>query len=793
MSTLQKTHNKTLSNVGQTKEKITQNRFIGPFHYSELTLSSLCEIVGEKSRNCYEFLFFIPGYCLTFENEQVKNRWVWNWNTYYSSNSDLVAFLIHSSTFIPNKTAVNPLGLLVTICFIDVKPPSYAMKRKNGIRSRYSSKLKGTCFFANSVEIIKDQEKVPSSYWTVPQLSEFIHQNKQNGKLLTNPPSNPNMGPLHDSSASVQSQTHKVTKKTQSQQNTKYVIQSKQFRIKVGKNLEEGQEACKEGDEEEGKKTNLTFKRNKKNPLKKKSKKLNSQNHGHHHGHSKRHHNKNNKNKNKNHKNKNKKKINNLKLLNRKRKHKKFKRSTKTKSLYSSNSSSMEESGSNSNSQSEISDLQTNNKSDNTMTDTYSNIESESSLSSQSTNSYLNSSSYSNLNSESNSISESESGSGSGSESDFGLGFPKKKNQKKRKKKLKHKHKYKHKQKQHKHKQKMKKKQKQKEKHKHKQSLNKFQKKKRYRKKKIKREKQKKKKKKTNRVQITNSVSLPNLVLFQQDDGDTSTDKDPLKNKSKKNKDDENQFYNSDPEIQDENHDAQNNFFSFLKNSKRFIKQNKSKTKSKDQGQGEKNPSQEQLDHFMRKKSILLSIWEKCGSEQFLKTDFHSNNEKALDANLFSELSISDKKKNQSTAQVENSFSTQSILYSLSNEPCLSYSTDYLGDFGFQNKDQTYYKFRSQVLYLETAEKRFELSFEQNGLFKLSQVLNPETYHYQSILHPTNIPMEKTKIKTIKQNLFWGQIIWSNNCILFGDFMLEPIKFFWCKKNQTRDLNKNQN
>ncbi|KAJ6246767.1 hypothetical protein M0813_02020 [Anaeramoeba flamelloides] len=696
MDTSQKTRNKTLSNVEQTKGKITQNGFIGPFHYSELTLSSLCEIVGEKSRNCSEFLFFIPGYCLTFENEQVKNRWVWNWNTYYSSNSDLVAFLIHSSTFIPNKTAVNPLGLLVTICFIDVKPPSYAMKRKNGIRSRYSSKLKGTCFFAKSVEIINDQEKVPSTFWTVPQLREFIHQNKQNGKILEHSQNNPNMGNLHDSSASVQNQTQKITRKTRSQKNKKYVIQSKQFRIKVGKNLEEDEEnededeeedededeedegedeeeeqdeEEEEGDEEEdkeeedGQKKNLKFKRNKKNTLKKKSKKLYSQNHNHHR-HRKRHHNKNNKNKNKNHKNK--KKINDLRILNRKRKHKKFKRSTKMKNQYSSNSSSNEESGSNSNSQSQISDLQTKNKSGIINTDTYSNIESESSLSSPSANSYLNSSSYSNLNSESNSILETESE----SESDFGLDLHQKKTQKKRKKKQKHKHKSKYKQK-HKQKQKQKNKQKhkQKEKHKHKQGLNKLKKKKRYRKKKIKREKQKKKKKKTNRVQITNSVSLPNLVLLQQNDEGILNEKAQLKNKSKKNKDDENQFYNSDPEIQEEIHETQNNFCSFLKNSKHFIKQNKSKAKSKNRGKGNGHPNQEQLDHFMRKKSILLSIWEKCGSEQFLKTDFHSNNEKVLDANLFTELSISDNKKNQNTAQVENSFSTQSILYSLSNEP----------------------------------------------------------------------------------------------------------------------------
>ncbi|KAJ6241556.1 hypothetical protein M0813_00254 [Anaeramoeba flamelloides] len=146
MNLLQKTCQTKISKVCQTKDEISRKEVLGPFRYSKLTLSSLCEIVGTKFRMCYDFLFYIPGCCCTFENEQVKKRWVWNWENYYSSNSDLVAFLIHSSTYIPKKNASNPLGLLVTIRFVDVKPTSYTMKRKNGIRSRYSAKIKGIMY-----------------------------------------------------------------------------------------------------------------------------------------------------------------------------------------------------------------------------------------------------------------------------------------------------------------------------------------------------------------------------------------------------------------------------------------------------------------------------------------------------------------------------------------------------------------------------------------------------------------------------------------------------------------------
>ncbi|KAJ3448088.1 kinesin-like protein klp98a [Anaeramoeba flamelloides] len=740
MSTLPKTSKKMFSKDGQINDKMTQNGVIGPFHYLKLSLSSLCEIVGAKSRMCYDFLFYIPGYCLTFENEQVKKRWVWNWNTYYSSNSDLVAFLIHSSTFIPNKTATNPLGLLVTVRFIDAKPPSYSMRRKNGIRSRYSSKLKGSCFFAKSIEIINDQGKEPTDYWTVPQLREFINLNCKTVNGSRNLHRNPNMG-YFEGSIDTRDLVNDQRQKRKTLQNSKFIHQSKHFRITVGKNQEREEELELELEQEqqqeqelqqqqqqqqqrkqqqqqvqrqqEREKKNIYKNRDQKNRFKKKSKKIynhnTTQNYNDHILQNETIQNNT---------------LNNSKILNRKRKHKAFVRLPTIESQSSSNSSSNSD---------------------------YENISNSSYLSSQSTNTSLTSLSYTNSNPISNSKSESE----------FHLQMGKKKKkkmqnftgQKKTKKR-----------------------------------------KGRRRKAKIKRKvKQTKNKKiKANKPQMISSVSLPNLIFLQQNGNDLFNEKEKLKNISKNNKlsddddddedEDEDQFYNSEPEMQDGNLDTQNSFDSFLKNSKSFMKKKIASTT---------NPNQQQLDHFRRKKSILLSIWEKCGSKQFLQTDFHSNNERALDMNLLSSLSISNKKNSKNTNYHENSFSSQTVLYSLSNEPCLSYSLDYIGDFGFQNKDQTYYKFRSQVLYLETAEKRFELSFEQNGLFRFAQVLNPETYHYNSILNPINTPMENNRITVIKQNLFWGQIKWSNNCILFGDFMLEPIKFFWCKKKKTTELNNN--
>ncbi|KAJ3440730.1 hypothetical protein M0812_14401 [Anaeramoeba flamelloides] len=705
----------------ERNEKMTQNGVIGPFHYSELALSSLCEIVGVKSRMCYDFLFYIPGYCLTFENEQVKKRWVWNWSTYYSSNSDLVTFLIHSSTFIPKKTAINPLGVLVTIRFVDTKPPSYSMKRKNGIRSRYSSKLKGSCFFAKSIEIINDRGKIPTTYWTVPQLREFIDLNCKTGNGLRNSNDNTNMGDF-DGSFDTRNLMNDQCQKRRNQQNSKFIHQSKHFRITVGKNQQQEEELEIEKEqqqkqqqqqqqqqeqEREREKKNIYKNRDQKNYFKKKTK------------------NNYNRNTTQNYNDhiqqiviNQTSTLKNAKILNRKRKHKAFVRLPTMKSQSSSNSSS-------------------NSDYENNFNSSYPSL--------QPTNISKSTRSYPNSNSISNSKSESEFHLQKGKKKKY-QNFTNKKKTKKQKGRI--------------------------------------------RKAKIKR-KAKQTEIKTNKPQMTSSVSLPNLIFLQQNGTDILNGKEKSKNISKNNKlgdydddEDDDQFYNSEPETQDDNLDTQNNFDSFLKNSKSFIKKKSTSTT---------NPNQQQLDHFRRKKSILLSIWEKCGSKKFLQTDFHSSNENVLDVNLFTDLTISNKKNNKNTNIQENSFSSQTVLYSLSNEPCLSYSLDYIGDFGFQNKDQTYYKFRSQVLYLETAEKRFELSFQQNGLFRFAQVLNPETYHYNSILHPINIPIENTGIIIIKVNLFWGQIKWSTNCILFGDFMLEPIKFFWCKKKQTTKSNKNKN
>ncbi|KAJ6244043.1 hypothetical protein M0813_21302 [Anaeramoeba flamelloides] len=781
MDTLLRTSKKTFSNVGQINEKKTGNGVIGPFHYSELTLSSLCEIIGSKPQRCSDFLFFVPGYCLTFENEQVKNRWVWNWDKYYSSNSDLVAFLIHSSTYIPKKTSQSPIGLLVTIRFIDVKPPSFAMKRKNGIRSRYSSKLKGSCFFAKSIEIINDQKKVPTDYFSTPQLKEFMELNGSNRKrkfvTLNSKDFLKNSKPIFERNKVLNPDDQKKKRKKVNPKNIKNEAQPKRFKIKFSKH-QLGQEQEKEQEHEQIKKK----RNNKKKSIdhhkkhKKNSKKLYSHD--------------SNRNRSPKRKKRNKKRNSSyFKLLNRKTKEKRLKRSPKIRSKYSPHTSSVSGSENGFDSQRQISEesdsetfavINTNTDFDRkatlrikNCTDQKSDSNNESDYKSDH-NSESHYSSQPNSSFETNSNSDSVSESNSISERENEKKYKKKKKTKYRKRKKKREsRKSKHKKRS---KQRRKKKFRKKEKRKMKTRHRNTSKNKNY---KTKQNKKKKKNLEQNplspKLQLTNSVSLPNLVVSP-----ISKQKGDLKCSNQSQN-----FCNSEPEIQDIT-ELQNDFLSFLK----YPHQSQSQSQSQSPNQ---KLNKEQIENLLLKKQIFFSIWKKCGSKQFLQTDFHSNNEELLDDSLLTELSSENNNTDTNTFTDtntnENSFSSQSVLFSLSNEPCLSYSMDYLSDFGFQNKEQTYYKFRNRVLYLETMEKRYELSFEQNGLFRLAQILNPETHHFNSF----NIPMDPQKIKIIKQNFFWGQIKWSANFILFGDFMIEPIKFFWCEKKQARILNNKEN
>ncbi|KAJ3449450.1 hypothetical protein M0812_05599 [Anaeramoeba flamelloides] len=168
------TQQKLISPPFGHNQEIEQISVLGPFHYSEITPQQIMESLSDRFVLGYNYLFYIPGSSLTFENPNVKKRWVWNSNTnQYNCNSDLVAFLIHSSHFIPKKTSITPEGVFVTIRYLESDSNSYVMKRKNGIRSRHSSKLKGMSVKVQAIRIITGSDQIPKTFWSLKQLVEF--------------------------------------------------------------------------------------------------------------------------------------------------------------------------------------------------------------------------------------------------------------------------------------------------------------------------------------------------------------------------------------------------------------------------------------------------------------------------------------------------------------------------------------------------------------------------------------------------------------------------------------------
>ncbi|KAJ6230414.1 hypothetical protein M0813_07053 [Anaeramoeba flamelloides] len=153
---------------------------LGPFHYQDVTLKELSEkITQDKFYGC-SYSFYIPSKDLTYQNKQVAKRWVWcSSRNHYSCNSDLVAFLIHSSQIIPEKRENNYLGVIVTLQFFDSNCSIFVMKRKNGIRSRYSSKLMGLSPIVKSILTLTKQSQIPKVFWDLKQFDNYLRTHQK--------------------------------------------------------------------------------------------------------------------------------------------------------------------------------------------------------------------------------------------------------------------------------------------------------------------------------------------------------------------------------------------------------------------------------------------------------------------------------------------------------------------------------------------------------------------------------------------------------------------------------------
>ncbi|KAJ6241986.1 hypothetical protein M0813_23129 [Anaeramoeba flamelloides] len=137
---------------------------IGPFHYESVNLETVKNDIDLKTLNSGIISFYIPPKDLTYENDKVITRWLWSsGKDEYTIFSDIVPMVIHSSRYLPRK---NPkqffYGVIVNFRYLQKKVSKLEMKRKNGIRSRFSSKE--TCHLVQilDIAIINTEEDFPT-------------------------------------------------------------------------------------------------------------------------------------------------------------------------------------------------------------------------------------------------------------------------------------------------------------------------------------------------------------------------------------------------------------------------------------------------------------------------------------------------------------------------------------------------------------------------------------------------------------------------------------------------------
>ncbi|KAJ6255216.1 hypothetical protein M0813_11646 [Anaeramoeba flamelloides] len=136
---------------------------IGPFHYQCVNLENVLDEIKVGIVNSGIICFYIPPDDLTYENEKVITRWLWSSGKgEYTIQSDIVPIVIHSSHFVPKKNPQQPnYGIIANFQYFEKKVTRLEMKRKNGIRSRFSSKETNHLVKILNTFVIKEKNNFP--------------------------------------------------------------------------------------------------------------------------------------------------------------------------------------------------------------------------------------------------------------------------------------------------------------------------------------------------------------------------------------------------------------------------------------------------------------------------------------------------------------------------------------------------------------------------------------------------------------------------------------------------------
>ena len=138
----------------------------------------------------------------------------------------------------------------------------------------------------------------------------------------------------------------------------------------------------------------------------------------------------------------------------------------------------------------------------------------------------------------------------------------------------------------------------------------------------------------------------------------------------------------------------------------------------------------------------------------------------------------------------DNAYYTEfNMIFNLSYEMWLAYSLPAICDKGHDFKDYTSYKLKDKVLYIETSDKRYEISlnvFDHTNDDYLFEEF--ETYNFAEVIDPIEkdndfmldnpVPLIEKNIIPIFQRLDWHEFIWGEKALKIKDKTIEDIKCF---------------
>ncbi len=127
------------------------------------------------------------------------------------------------------------------------------------------------------------------------------------------------------------------------------------------------------------------------------------------------------------------------------------------------------------------------------------------------------------------------------------------------------------------------------------------------------------------------------------------------------------------------------------------------------------------------------------------------------------------------------------MIFNLNFEIWYSYSLPSICDKGKELKDYTSWKLKDKVLYIETEDKRYEISrnvldhanddylFEEYETFKLSQIHNPSEKDNDYMID-NGVPLKDAEV--IFHRLDWQSFEWGEDSLKVHDYEIKNLKAF---------------